>query len=222
MKGFIILFILLIAHPIQAKTSLDGVDLWLPLTYQNHYLSLTEAAKKAQSDQFCKQLLSGRLDESKSTNSHLHFYFRCKAEDKTTFSIEVFGPKLTLENSYGERQQQLIAEQQAKVEQEKREQEKLLAIRQAEDAKALREKQSQYWGICRDALKERLRYFSRVTILSEVPPEPSANELELTYVIDFDAVSPTQKTLHFRITCKIDDLESFSVDVGPRKLVNTH
>lgn len=209
-----------IAGPLVASERFKGVDLWLPSTYQKHYSKLLGAAEKAKNDPYCFQLLSGRVLESKSTIDHMQFYFRCRAEDRNTFSIQVDGNTLAVTNTY--------AEQQRKIEEARLadELEANLAkhLEDAETAKILAEKvaarrreQSRYWSICRKEMRKRLKTFEKVTILSDSLPEPEVQADQLIYTVLFDSLSQARKTLHFKIVCNISALDYYQVSIKPRK-----
>ncbi|MGH1486317.1 MAG: hypothetical protein ACRBCI_08845 [Cellvibrionaceae bacterium] len=210
-------FVFFVIMPAFAAERFADVDLWLPKVYQKQYVTLLDAADKAQADPYCHKLLSGRLIESESTLEHMQFHFRCRTEDKKTFSMQIDGKTLVVTNEYAEKQRELEAKKKAAAD-------KLQADKDAEqsrmDEEARRElqrEQSRYWSICRKAMKKRLKLFEKVEVLTEIPPDPSIDEKEFTYLVDFDARSPSRKPLYFSIRCDISSLEEYAVDVFARK-----
>lgn len=184
-----------------------GVDLWMPTSYQYHYLALLDAAEKVKVEPYCDEMISGRLLESKSTKDHPIFYFRCRTAERKLFSLHVDGKTMEIKNTYLEKQRE--KEVRAKAAAEKKEAERVQAIREA---------QKQYWGVCRKQLKKRLKLFNGVNIVSALPPEPEyLSEEELLYSIDFDALNPAKKALHYRANCKIKGIEDFSVKLKVRR-----
>lgn len=215
-------FILALGLPSLADASerFKGVDLWLPTTYQSHYTRFLEAAEKAQNDPYCVQLLSGRLRENASDTEQLLFQFRCRSDDKQMFSIQVDGETLAIENRYGElrKQQEDVIEAADKAVQKQLDEEE--AKRVAAKLAERRREQSQYWRICRKEMRQRLKPFEGVTILTDSLPEPSIQADQFTYTVLFDALNPAKKVLHFKVECTISALDYYQVAVKPRKVIN--
>ncbi len=200
-----------------ASERFADVDLWLPKTYQDHYLRLLDAAEKVEKDPYCHRLLSGGMIEGRSTPEHMYFHFRCRAEDRKTFSIEVDGKTLEMTNVY---RKQKEAEQRAEEERQRiaAEAEKAEADRlEAERMAKLRGEQSRYWKICRKAMRKRLKLFDNIKVLTKGIPDPIIEGEKFTYIVLFDAENPRKESLHYKVTCDISSLTSHKVAVVSRK-----
>jgi hypothetical protein len=210
------LFLLFIPSVFASERFADA-DLWLPKIYQKQYTVLVEAAEKAQADPYCYKLLSGNLIEHQSTLDHMIFQFRCRTEDNKTFSMQIDAKTFEVTNEYAEKQRELEAQRKA-------EEDRVQALKDAETQAIEKEKlaelqreQSRYWGICRKAMRKRLKLFEKVEILTEIPPDPLIKDKEFTYLVDFDAKSPSHKQLKFKITCEIRALDDYAVEVSARR-----
>jgi hypothetical protein len=217
MKPFYIPMLAVFLVKAEASERFKDVDLWLPKTYQNQYVKLLDAADKAKADPYCHKLLSGRLMESKSTLDHLVFHFRCRAENKRSFSIRVDSKTLAVTNEYGEKQRAIEAAKRAEEERIEAEKAAETVRLEQEELEALREEQSHYWKICRTEMKKRLKLFEGIEILSKIPPEPVIDGRVFKYIVDFDAQSQSKRKIHFRIFCEIKGLEEYKVFVKARK-----
>ncbi|MGH1439733.1 MAG: hypothetical protein ACRBBR_06455 [Cellvibrionaceae bacterium] len=216
-------FSFFIVGPLHASDRFKGVDLWMPTTYQKQYSKLLDAADKAKDDPYCFQLLSGRVLEAKSTIDHMQFYFRCRTEDRDTFSMQVDGNTLAVTNTYGERKRKI---EETRLAEEELKKNLVKQLKDAESAKMLQEKvaarrkeQSKYWSVCRKEMRKRLKSFDKVSILSDSLPEPEVQADQLIYTVLFDSLSPSRKTLHFKIMCNISALDYFDVVIKPRKVI---
>jgi hypothetical protein len=217
MKALYSLFLIVIFVQSHASERHQEVDLWLPKTYQNHFVLLTKAADLVKQDKYCHKLLTGRLMESQSRLDHPVFHFRCRAKNKRSFSVQVDGLTMGLTNEYGEKQRAI-------EEAKRKEEERLQAIKNAEierldkeELEALRQKQSHYWKICRTAMKKRLQRFDKVEIVSAIPPIPNVDGYLFSYSVDFDAQSQSRLPIYFTINCDIQDLEDYTVSVKSRR-----
>jgi hypothetical protein len=137
----LVLFSILFSAVLEASEHFEGVDLWLPTAYKKQYSTLLDAAEKAKNDRYCFQLLSGGILEAKSTINHMRFNFRCRAEDRKTFSIQVDGNTLAVTNAYAEKQQKIEAA--ALVEEERKQQQEEERKRQEEERKRQEEEKKQ-------------------------------------------------------------------------------
>ena len=191
------------AHPFvySESTRFSGVDLWLPKSYQHLYLKLLDAADAAQSDEYCKKLVSGYLLEKKSTNKHPIFEFRCKTQDKKAIKLEVDGLSLAVKNTYMEKVK--LMEQQEK---ERKEQ-------------LLKEKQKEFWPLCYESIKQRLSYFEGVDIVSSIPPNmDTSNQEKTAFSLSFNAISQAKKPLNYTIRCLVNNEDSsLKLKIKPRK-----
>ncbi len=200
-----------------ASERFADVDLWLPKTYQDHYLRLLDAAEKVEKDPYCHRLISGGMIEGRSTQEHMYFHFRCRAEDRKTFSIEVDGKSLEVTNVYkkqkeaekkAEEERQRLAEEAAKAEADRIEAERLAK---------LRSEQSRYWKICRKAMRKRLKLFNNIKVLTKGIPDPIIEGEKFTYIVLFDAENPKKESLHYKVSCDISSLTEHKVAVVARK-----
>jgi flagellar motility protein MotE (MotC chaperone) len=98
--------------------------LWLPISYQQHFPRLLEAAEKVSVNEYCNQLLDGTLYEEQSSANTVMFRFRCRTTERRLFTIRVDAKTLTLTNSLaGWIKQQAIEKE--KLRQEELEKERL-------------------------------------------------------------------------------------------------
>lgn len=190
-----------------AVDSLPGVELWLPKSYQKHYLKLIEAAKKIQREPECWKLLDGRLREAKSTLDAPVFYFRCRDDARKSFSYEVDMNTMEIFNIHLARQR-LIEEKEAQ--------------KQAElEAKALivqKKKEKSYWKLCHKAIKQKISSFNQAKIISELPPEAlSLDDDTIQFKVDVNGLSLSKKVLRYSARCNISDPESIDVKIKRRK-----
>ncbi len=264
----LLLYFALVGSAVADQERFKDVDLWLPIAYLEKWGAFFQAADKAKNDPYCRQLLSGRLSESQSSLDHPIFIFRCRAEDRTIYTIQVDGNTMMVTNAYGDQQRKLeeerlaaeaqrleeerkrlseeekrrqegeekrrqaeeqrrLAEEQARIEEEQRKKEaeaaeqRLKEQREAEKIAKLiakrHQEETQYWNICRSEMQKRLKNFEELTLLSDPSPEPLIQFDQFTFTLDFDAVNPMKKTLHFEISCVISALDYYRVDIKPRQ-----
>ncbi|MBX2807684.1 MAG: hypothetical protein KTR20_03545 [Cellvibrionaceae bacterium] len=199
---------LMVAMSWASSERFPDVDLWVPTAYQHQFLRLLAAAEKAQAAEYCHTLLSGRLLESQSTPERPLFSFRCRTDQRKLFTVKVDGVTLAVTNTYLERQRELQAQADAEAQRQE-------AARLA----ALHEEQKHYWGICRQAIKQRLKLFKQVEILTAMPPIAEIKEeTQVRFMLAFDARSPANKPLHYQVICDIEGLDDYSVKLKRRKL----
>ena len=186
--------------PTFAADSLPGVELWLPKSYQTHYLTLVEAAKKIQREPECWQLLNGRLHESKSTPNSPIFYFRCRDSDRKSFAYTVDADTMTVFNLDAERK---------RLAQEK-------AAQKADDA--FKQKEKPFWEFCHHAIKEEMSGFNEAKIISDLPPAGKALDNEaIEFKVDVNSLSFTQKVLRYTAYCTIKAENDLNVEIKRRK-----
>jgi hypothetical protein len=111
--------------------------LWLPISYQQHFPRLLEAAEKVSVNEYCNQLLDGTLYEEQSSANTVMFRFRCRTTERRLFTIRVDAKTLTLTNSLAG-----WIKQQA-IEKEKLRQEELEKERLRQEAKLEKERLKQ-------------------------------------------------------------------------------
>lgn len=197
----------LIASQTLAIDSLPGVNLWLPKSYQEHYVKLIEAAKKIQREPECWKLLDGRLLESQSSPEAPVFYFRCRDADRKSFSYEVDMKTMGVFNHHLERQR-LLAEKEAKKQ-------ALLAAQLMEENKY---KETSYWKLCREAIEQKISSFNEAKITSEEQRQiETVDEDTMQFTVNVDSLSLTNKALRYTASCRITDPESIDVEIKRRK-----
>ena len=82
-------FLLLLVLSMTATSSSLQDKLWLPVSYQAHFVRLFESAEKVIDLDECYQFLSGTLDEKRSTRGSLVFSFRCRDSERNIFTVLV-------------------------------------------------------------------------------------------------------------------------------------
>jgi len=201
-----------------ATDSLPNVDLWLPKSYQKHYIKLVEVAKKIQDQPDCSQLLSGRLKESRSTLENPVFYFRCRDDARKSFSYDVELNTMAISSIYVDRkrEQEILRKKQEAEEQIRLAQEQARLAEEALDAE--KQKEKSFWKICHRAIKDKISGYNEATIVSDLPPKAHALDADTTqYKVNFDSVSFTQKVLRFSVRCNISSPEEVDVKIKRRK-----
>lgn len=71
--------------------ALDEERLWLPQSYQKHYLKLKDAALAAESLNRCVTVLDGTIDLQQSSDVHPIFRIRCRQQNGRTYNEMVDG-----------------------------------------------------------------------------------------------------------------------------------
>lgn len=205
--SFTLLSSLQVFSPASHAEPFADVDLWLPKSYQKHYIKMIAAAEKAQAEPECYRLLTGRIVESRSSQEQLYFQFRCRTEDRVTFPVQVDGNSLEVVHSFYDRAQILEAKRKAEAEK----------LAEAEAAAARAAAEARFWKVCKQHIQKRLQAFQGLSVLTEMPPNPSIEGERHTYSVDFDALSPSRTRLMFTANCTISNLEDYKVDVARRR-----
>lgn len=182
----------------------DENRLWLPITYQTHYLRLKEAAASAESLERCEEMLSGTLDRDRSSRDHPVFRITCRQPDGQTYNEMVDGLSFETLTTSRETKYKLTDEELA--------QKKL-----AEERRQQAEKEKSALLVCKDKLQQRVRGMKNIRWLNKGAPEPvSGTDDELVYIIDFDAEAYGGEALHYRSTCHFRSLADFHLKIGKR------
>ena len=193
-----------------AIDSLPGVDLWLPKSYQTHYLKLVEAAKKIQREPECWQLLNGRLNEGKSTLDDPIFYFRCRDNNRKSFSYEVDMKTMDIFSAHLERQR-LLAKKEAKKQAE------IDAKLEAEALDAKKKQENTYWKLCRKAIEQKISSFNDAKIITQEQPQGrSVDDETIQFKVDVDSLSLMNKVLRYSARCNISDPDTIDVKLKRR------
>lgn len=202
MYGFShICFFLLILLSMNAASSPLKDKLWLPVSYQAHFVRLFEAAEKVIGLDECYYFLNGTLDEKRSTKNKPVFLFRCRDAEKQTFAILVDASDLTVTQIrdvwQATRERELQAEKQRKLRQR-------LADR------------DRYWAVCEAAFKEKTKTFSQVEIKTPFPLKPEITEEGyFIYLIEFQTLSLNKNVLTYLATAEIEHLHECKLSIRP-------
>jgi hypothetical protein len=170
-----------VSDTLAAKSKGDAyyVDhLWLPISYQQHFPRLLEAAEKVSVNEYCAKLLDGTLYEEQTSVNAVIFRFRCRTTKRRQFTISVDEKTLTLTNSLEMwiKQQALEKEKlrQEELEKERLKQEEELEkerIKQEEELEKERIKQEE------ELEKERIKQEEeRIRIAAELRKEIEERE----------------------------------------------
>jgi hypothetical protein len=204
--------------------------LWLPISYQQHFPRLLEAAEKVSVNEYCAQLLDGTLYEEQTSVNAVIFRFRCRTTKRRQFTISVDEKTLTLTNSLEMwiKQQALEKEKlrQEELENERLKQEEELEkerIKQEEErvriAAELRqeiEEREQYWGVCNKVFTRKANLFNSAKVISKMPPQPDiSDDGEYTYYIEFQTLGSRKTALHYLATARIISRDGCDVNIRP-------
>ncbi len=201
------------ALPVQAVVE---SGLWLPTSYQPHYLKLVQAAKLVEDNaEGCVTVIRGELKSGISTKEHPIFRFVCRNEQKRSFAVvidpiamEVIDPAYPGGTVSFEELAQLRALELKRQEKE--------AQREAARQELLR--QEKLWLSCEAKLAGRTKLMKAVTMLSdEAPKADLSQEGHVKYVVDFDAKGMQGKHLRYRAQCDFDADEKLKFKIRPRR-----
>lgn len=175
---------------------LDNASLWLPKLYQPYLDDLTSAAIEVKETEKCHRLLSGKLIEGRSNPDHLIFSFRCRTQERYSFSVEFDNNTRLISDPYDP-----------------------LALKQEEDR--LRKEQERvkaYKEICQQEMKKRIEDFKQPTIISSNESDsPFVKDGITTYRLSFNSVGSKNKVLFYKIACKVmGDGDGYQIKVSPR------
>ncbi len=187
-----------------SAAAFDESRLWLPVTYQTHYLKLKEAAASAESLERCEEVVSGTLDRDRSRDSHPVFRITCRQPDGRTYNEMVDGLSFETMTTPRGAKYKLTKEElvQQRLEEERRKQAK---------------KEKMALQVCEDQLRQRIKLMENPRRLGEDNSEPvSRTKEELVYVIDFDAETLNGEALHYRATCRFGSATDYELHIGKR------
>lgn len=184
--------------------SFDESRLWLPITYQTHYLKLKEAAASAESLERCEEIMSGTMDRDRSSRNHPIFRITCRQPNGQSYNEMVDGLSFETLTTSRETKYKLTAEELA--------QQKL-----AEEQRKQAEKEKTAWSTCAGELVQRIKGMNNIRWLNKEAPEPvSQMDGELEFIIDFDAEAYGGEALHYRSTCHFRSPLDFNLKIGKR------
>jgi hypothetical protein len=203
------------AHSLCAS-ELDNASLWLPKVYESHFSSLKSAASAIKETEKCHRLLSGKLLEGKSNPDHLVFTFRCRTIERYSFSVEFDNNTQQIIDPYDpfarlEEEERLRLEEQARL---LKEQARLL--KEQERLQKELDKKQQEETNCQKAMNKRIDEFKEPKIIKDSLSGPIAKDNMIIYGLFFDSKSSKNKTLFYKVECKILADNDYQLKVKPR------
>jgi hypothetical protein len=208
------------AHSLCAS-ELDNASLWLPRVYESHFSSLKSAASAVKETEKCHRLLSGKLLEGKSNPDHLVFTFRCRTIERYSFSVEFDNNTQQIIDPYDpfarlEEEERLRVEEQARL---LKEQARLL--KEQERLQKELDKKQQEEANCQKAMNKRIDEFKEPKIIKDSLSGPIAKDNMIIYGLFFDSKSSKNKTLFYKVECKILADNDYQLKVKPREKAMT-
>jgi hypothetical protein len=208
------------AHSLCAS-ELDNASLWLPRVYESHFSSLKSAASAVKETEKCHRLLSGKLLEGKSNPDHLVFTFRCRTIERYSFSVEFDNNTQQIIDPYDpfarlEEEERLRVEEQARL---LKEQARLL--KEQERLQKELDKNQQEEANCQKAMNKRIDEFKEPKIIKDSLSGPIAKDNMIIYGLFFDSKSSKNKTLFYKVECKILADNDYQLKVKPREKAMT-
>ena len=187
-------------------------QLWLPKAFESSFKELKSAAVVVNKTEKCHQLLSGKLLESRSEPDGLIFTFRCRTKERYSFSVEFNNNTQQIADPY---EPFRLREEQAKL--LKKEQTRLLN-KQKEQQLLQNEldREKQLKAACFSAMKQRIDEFRQPQIIEEILFVNTSDEGEATYGLAFDSISSKNKSLYYKVECKVVKGEDHQMRVSPR------
>lgn len=185
-------------------------NLWLPISYQQHYTRLLKSAEHVSANAYCDQLLEGTLYESKSSTHSVVFRFRCRTAERKLFTISVDEKTLTLTNSLADWINQQALEKEG-LKQENLVKEQLI---EKDELKKKMEARKQYWKICNEVFTRKANLFNSTKVTSQLPPQLDiSDDGGVTYYIYFQALSAKKTVLRYLATARINSSDGCDVDI---------
>ncbi len=183
-------------NPVSANDALlDNANLWLPAYYQSYLGDLKNAAAAVKKTEKCHRLLSGKLIEGRSSLDHLIFSFRCRTQERYSFSVEFDNNTQLISDPY---------DPFARKKEENR-------------LRKERERVQRYKEICTQEMKNRINEFKRPKILKDNNLDsPLVKDGMTVYKLSFDSMSSKNKTLLYKIECKVISDNDYQIKVSPR------
>lgn len=187
--------------------ALDESRLWLPVTYQTHYLQLIQAAAAADEVDRCVTLLEGTIDTEQSVPGHPIYRILCRQENGQSYNEMVDG--LTYETLTTPKVVPVVMSADERERRRLKEEARLQEERQ-------RHKHS-LWLACQQALLERTALMANLKWLSDKEPEPiTFDGTDAVYRVDFDAEDVWGKALYYRAVCTATP-DNVELNLGKRR-----
>lgn len=184
-----------------AHASVLQDKLWLPISYQEHFVRLFEAAEKVSDLDDCNRFLSGTLDEKRSSNNDIVFSFRCRDHEREVFSVIVNAKDLKVTKM-------------SDIWLEKHEKEQA-AEKQRKLRRRLAER-DRYWAVCEETFKDKTKTFNQVEIKTPFPIKPDITDTgNLLYLIEFQTLSLNKNVLAYLATAEIEHLHECKIAIRP-------
>lgn len=185
---------------------LDTSRLWLPQSYQKHYLDLVRAAHVAEALERCQTVLEGTLDREHTQNGHPFYRILCRQENGLSYNEMVDGVSFETLTTRVQETEMSDADKERLREQQKAQEEAEIARRKAKN-----------WALCKVHIERRTNMMIDMVMLNEGEPEPTSfTDTEVSFVVDFDAKSMWGKSLHYQATCSISPGEVVDVSLSKR------
>ena len=190
--------------------------LWLPTSYQSHYLTLIRAAKLVEDNaEGCVSVIRGELNSRASSKTHPIFRLTCRNEKKRSFAVVIDGVAMEVIDpaypggtvSFPELKRLRALEEQRLIKE---------AELEAERQELLR--QETLWLACSEKLAERTKSMKeRRNLIQGAPPVDLSRESYIKYTVDFDAKGGSGQILRYRAVCEFDANEKLRLQIRPRK-----
>ena len=174
---------------------LDNANLWLPTHYQSYLDDLKNAAAAVKETEKCHRLLSGKLIEGRSSPEHLIFSFRCRTEERYSFSVEFDNYTKLIKDPYDP-----------------------FALKKEENRlRKERERVQRYKEICQQEMKKRIGEFKKPKVLKNGKADtPVIKDGMTIYSLSFDSMSTKNKTLLYKVECRVIGDNDYQIKVSPR------
>lgn len=170
--------------------------LWLPKKHRSSMPQLIQAAKLAEQNPECVEVINGQMDRGRSKKAKsLVFRIDCRNRNGLSFSLIA-----DAENEKG------ISRLMSGV------RKKTQKVKPIEEARG--------WKICRIAIQKSLKKMINPVLLEVPTPKPYVTDVgESLFYVDFDAETVEGYPVYFVSVCKVFPSGRKSVELKPRKLV---
>lgn len=171
--------------------------LWLPKKHMSSMPQLIQAAKLAEQNPECLEVLNGQMDRGRSKKAKsLVFRIDCRNENGLSFSLVA---------NAGD-QEAGVSRLTARIKK------KTHKVKPIDEARG--------WKICRIAIVDALKKMINPALLEDPTPKPFITDVgESLFYVDFDAETVEGYPVYFVSICKVLPSGKKTVEVKPRKLV---